>query len=372
MGNGERPSAPLGAALRQVADRVRRHRGQKIGEQNTKAALIEPVLRALGWDTENVDEVRREYRRRPSDKPVDYALLLNRDPVLFVEAKGLDEDLSDRRWATQVISYASVAGVGWVALADGDEYRIYNAHAPVPVEEKLFRRARTTEDPAKAEESLALLSKESIRGNVLRELWKADHIDRKLKEPVEGLFSPEPSPWLVRRLSQEIGDLTQGEIRTALSRTRVDLDIPTAPTAPGSEPQESTEGKRAKRLPEKGKTRRQPKRLGVAVGDLIRGGFIKAPLELTRTYLDRELRARVEADGRVSVNGQSFDSLSVAAGIARAAVRGAPSGRKYPQTNGWTFWRFRDDDGKWKEMDVLRQRYLERETRSAATSTIVA
>jgi len=374
MAPGEEGTDLLPSALRTVADRAEQHRGQKIGEQNTKAALVEPVLRALGWETENVDEVRREYKRRPQDKPVDYALMLNREPALFVEAKGLDEDLADRRWASQIISYASVAGVAWVALTDGDEYRIYNAHAPVPVEDKLFRRARLSKDFSEAQESLSLLSKERMIENTLAELWKADRIDRQVREAVESLFVPEPSPWLVRRLAQLIDDLTQGEIRTALSRTRITLDIPAA-TRPLSH--------RARREPEgrqRGLIRREPKpegrpkprRVGVTLLDLLGADLIKPPLDLTKTYLDRELRARVRTDGRVQVGDEVFDSLSVAAGVARAAVRGAPPGRKYPQTNGWTFWRFRDDDGEWKEMDVLRQRYLERETRSAAMSPVVS
>jgi hypothetical protein len=126
----------LQTALREIAERASGLRARHIGEQNTKAALIEPVLRALGWNIEDLDEVHREYRRRPQDRPVDYALLLLRDPALFIEAKALGENLADRRWASQVISYAAVAGVGWVVLSDGDEYRIYNAHAPVPVDEK--------------------------------------------------------------------------------------------------------------------------------------------------------------------------------------------------------------------------------------------
>jgi predicted type IV restriction endonuclease len=54
-----------------------------LGEQNTKAALIEPLLRALGWDGEDVDEVHREYKLRAMDNPVDYALMLERKPVEF-------------------------------------------------------------------------------------------------------------------------------------------------------------------------------------------------------------------------------------------------------------------------------------------------
>ena len=123
-------------ALTECHLRLARHRknGSRVGEQDTKAMLVEPVLAALGWDLYDPDEVNREYRRRSTDNPVDYALLLMRTPRLFVEAKGLGENINDPRWANQVISYAAVAGVEWVALTDGAEWRIYNAHAPVPVE----------------------------------------------------------------------------------------------------------------------------------------------------------------------------------------------------------------------------------------------
>ena len=74
------------------------NRNENIGEQNTKAALIDPLLAALGWDVEDIDEVSREYRRKSQDNPVDYALFMLRSPRLFVEAKGLEKDLRDRKW----------------------------------------------------------------------------------------------------------------------------------------------------------------------------------------------------------------------------------------------------------------------------------
>jgi predicted type IV restriction endonuclease len=127
--------------LKQCVERLDRYRrpSQRVGESNTKAGLIEPIIAALGWDVLDPDEVHREYRRRPADNPVDYALLLSRTPRLFIEAKGLGENINDPKWANQTISYAAVAGVEWVALTDGAEWRVYNAHAPVPVEHKLFR-----------------------------------------------------------------------------------------------------------------------------------------------------------------------------------------------------------------------------------------
>src|SRR4051812_4869938 len=124
---GTNDTAALVDALAELRVRVERYRGEHIGEQNTKIALIVPVLRSLGWNVEDLDEVQLEYKGVPADKPVDFALLLQRKPVLFIGAKALGGNLRDRRWASQVVSYAAVAGVEWVVLADGDEYRIYNA-----------------------------------------------------------------------------------------------------------------------------------------------------------------------------------------------------------------------------------------------------
>jgi hypothetical protein len=79
-------------------------------ESNTKARLIEPSIAALGWDVLDPDEVHREYRRRPADNPVDYALQLSRTPRLFIEAKGLGENIgeniNDPKWANGAIGEA--------------------------------------------------------------------------------------------------------------------------------------------------------------------------------------------------------------------------------------------------------------------------
>src|SRR5438093_7775040 len=61
--------AELDNALVAVRDRIARYGPQGIGEQDTKAALIVPVLRALGWDTEDLEDVKLEFKRRPADNP---------------------------------------------------------------------------------------------------------------------------------------------------------------------------------------------------------------------------------------------------------------------------------------------------------------
>ena len=67
-------------------------------EQETKQYLITPMLRCLGWDCEEADAVRLEFRYRPQDNPVDYALMLDGAPRLFVEAKSLGRDMGEYKW----------------------------------------------------------------------------------------------------------------------------------------------------------------------------------------------------------------------------------------------------------------------------------
>ena len=100
--------------------RVARYKSRSLNEQNTKATLIDPVLRALGWDLEDLESVQREYRARKRANPVDYALFSGREPVLFVEAKALGQDLGDEKWASQALGYATVAGACGPLLADDD------------------------------------------------------------------------------------------------------------------------------------------------------------------------------------------------------------------------------------------------------------
>ena len=69
-------------------------------------------------------------------------------PRLFVEAKALGRNLDDPKWASQIMGYASVAGVEWVVLTDGNEYRIYT-HTRCQFAEKLLSDAvRLTDDDA--------------------------------------------------------------------------------------------------------------------------------------------------------------------------------------------------------------------------------
>ena len=340
--------------LATVRKRIQQIRDRKeiIGEQNTKAALIDPILIALGWDLQEIDEVRREYRRKPQDNPVDYALFLSRTECLFIEAKSLEKDLNDRKWISQNLSYATVVGVRWCALTNGDEYRIYNSHAAVDVEQKLFRSVRIS-DTANASyvaDTLHLLSKEQMQGRLLDELWKVHFIDGNVSRSIEALLANE-DPRLIRLVCKKAKGVTPSEVRASLKRAKIRIDFPVPAVAGGRQPLSTVAGKRQKA--------RQTMVADATVGNLIEAGLIRPPFRIEREYKGVHLAGLVRPDGKVEFEGQVYDSLSTAAGMARKSVVGAPEGRPYPQTNGWTFWMYSDEDGgELHEIDHLRQNYL--------------
>ena len=334
----------LSEAVGKVRRKIARYRGKRVNEQDTKATLIQPILRALGWDVEDIEEVQREYKRKPRDKPVDYALLLLRAPRLFIEAKALGQDLDDRRWANQIMGYASVAGVQWVVITNGDEYRIYNACAAVPVEEKLFRTVLVTDEDSPAEETLALLSKERIRENEIEVLWRAHFVDRQVRAALEKLFDV-PDLLLVRLVKKSAKDLPRKDVVASLGRLRVQFDFPVEPpsTVLPTGPRDTGKVPNGERLRK------------VSLSDLIQAGLLKPPLKLTKCYKGHDLEAELLTNGKVKCQGKICESFSNAAIVALTAA-----GERIKAMNGWQFWRCRDNHGELVRLEALRLEFLKR------------
>jgi predicted type IV restriction endonuclease len=218
-----------------------------IGEENTKATLIDPILTALGWNLENIDEVRHEYKRRPQDNPVDYALFQNGMACLLIEAKSLEQDLSDDKWVSQNVAYAAVVGVEWCVLTNGDEWRIYNSHAVV--DQKLFRAVRIsdTQNEGQVLWALELLSQEEMRGRLIDEYWKKYFIDRNVGLGLRRIIELQDRT-LIRLIQKKTKGLKPSDIRSALRRTkiahteeRITIEFP-VPTSPAKSAKASSNG----------------------------------------------------------------------------------------------------------------------------------
>src|SRR5262245_35950995 len=251
----EQETERLREAIKDAVGKIRRYQDRSLGEQNTKASLIDPVLEALGWDVRDPDEVHREYKPTSRDSPVDYALTILRKPRLFVEAKGLGETLADRKWIAQVLGYATVAGVEWCVLTDGDEYRLYNATAAVDAEEKLFCRVRLTADEiGDVANTLTLISRANMEENILDVLWSAHFVDRRVKQTVQEMFSSVDRS-LVRIIRQREPKLTPKDIVESLRRLDIRIESVTPLPEPASRSRKSSS---PSRQPSTAKGERRP------------------------------------------------------------------------------------------------------------------
>lgn len=332
----------LAEAVAKVRNRIDllRERGETIGEQDTKATLIEPVLAALGWNLEELDDVRREYRRKPQDNPVDYALFVLRQPRLFVEAKPLGTRL-ERKSAAQVLGYASMVGVSWCLVTNGDEYRLYNSHAAVDVDEKLFRVVRVSDLDREdyCLDTLGLLLKDAIGETTLESLWNSQFVDRRVQATFETLLQDDGGE-LARFLRKRMPELSPAEIKESLRRADVRVSFPVLPAAAGihalSAPSDDKTPVQHKPRPAGGKR--------VRPLDLLEKGIVKAPFALEAVYRGVSVTATIIQDGTVAMNGSVFGSLSAAGGAAKATVTGAAADQPLPATDGWTFWQYRDGD----------------------------
>jgi hypothetical protein len=347
----------LNLALGQIREQIARHETGYINEQNTKAILIEPLLSALGWNLLDLSEVHREYRYQSADNPADYALLEDGKPCVFVEAKALGLSLNERKWSSQVIGYAGVAGVQWVVLTDGNEYRMFNAHASVPVEEKLFCTVRVTDQVPHLTNTLNLLSRDGLQKNLLQARWDSEiedrrirHVDQQVQQALQGLVeAARPDAALVRLLGRRINDVDSADIRNSLSRVQISFDYSTT-----SEDGDSSNPPPAK--PDQNPALKRGSK--VSLRNIIDAGVFEAPLDIHRTYKKQHHKARIETDGSISFGGKHYSTPS-GAGSAVRILHGAPP--ESAQTAGWSFWRYTDSKGEVKSIDSLRQRYIERQ-----------
>ena len=218
-------------SLRQKLPALRRH---SLKETPTRTIIIDPLLESLGWDIRDPDEVQLEYPCIDG-KSVDYALKMGKRVALLVEAKALDDPLSEVKAITQIVGYAANNGIMWCVLTNGAKWRIYRSMERCPAPEKLMFEVSL--DPADAEgmtteqvaRQLWRLSAEEIGKGTLDALGEQTFTDSRVRKAVQGLMSDPPSSFvaLVRRLT--------GDEAVAPKRIRESL-IRLANEAKGVEP----------------------------------------------------------------------------------------------------------------------------------------
>jgi predicted type IV restriction endonuclease len=110
----------LAACLFKVRTRILSYRDRRVRltESDTIRVLLLPILEALGWDLQGVEEVRSECRYGVTGNHVEYALFLRSTSSLFVGSKPL----------LQTLNRAYAAGMDWCALTSGPAWQFYKIH----------------------------------------------------------------------------------------------------------------------------------------------------------------------------------------------------------------------------------------------------
>lgn len=96
-------------------------RGAYLNERAVSTSIVVPILRALGWDDSDPEQVLPEHSTGRGR--VDYALRCPpRSPLVFIEVKGVCRSVDADR---QLCEYAFQEGVPLAVLTDGREWSFY-------------------------------------------------------------------------------------------------------------------------------------------------------------------------------------------------------------------------------------------------------
>lgn len=201
-----------------------KYRKDELKEYPTRTIFVDPLLQALGWDVRDPDEVELEFPTIDG-KSVDYAPKINRKPVLFIEAKQLNDPLTDVKAITQVVGYAANAGVEWCILTNGVNYKVYHSTEKAEAPDKLLFEVSI--DPKETEgmtiqqvaEQFARFSRDAMAKGLLDEIGEQIFTTGKIRKALDKLFMDPPNAF-IKLVRSAIGDDTikPTQIKDALKR----------------------------------------------------------------------------------------------------------------------------------------------------------
>ena len=124
------PLSNLSEVLLQIQESANLYRETlRKNESATRAVLIDPILRALGWDTANTNMV--EVEKTIDSVRADYALYdSNAIPRIIVEAKALGTNLQQKKLVMSLVTYAFSFGLSDVFLTDGMIWQHFDNFQP--------------------------------------------------------------------------------------------------------------------------------------------------------------------------------------------------------------------------------------------------
>jgi predicted type IV restriction endonuclease len=177
----------------------------QMDEQNTRRKLVEPFIELLGWDIVS-PEVELEYsvQMGSGTKKVDYALLLEETPVVFVEAKGCDSSISESN-RRQLRSYMRQTGIDWGLLTNGTTFELFKRRTSSSQPDETSLGAFSLEELVEYRNVLRAISRKSIKSgeaqNIAEHIEAAQQAAETLKNRKDGLAAD-----ITQLLIKEVGE----------------------------------------------------------------------------------------------------------------------------------------------------------------------
>ena len=116
----------LSEVLASIVDKIKRFRS--LYEQNEMAVrnqIINPILKSLGWDPENPEDVQPNVSTQ--EGVPDYSLVKNGRTILFVEAKKLIVEIGRREFISQLGKYCYSEGTKYGVLTNGSLWVLFRS-----------------------------------------------------------------------------------------------------------------------------------------------------------------------------------------------------------------------------------------------------
>lgn len=340
--------------MRRISENINQQLHLITDEAATVQVSIRPFIRALGYEFENLNEVRPEYTAdfgtKQSEK-VDYAIIRAGKPIILIEAKSAKVSLSAGH-AGQLFRYYATTEARFGILTNGIQYQFY---ADLEKRNQMDKQPFLTIDMMNLDERLvnALegFMKESFDSERIlssaRELKYKDKIRLRLESEYQ-----QPSKELVKCLCEQLyaGSFKKSVFEEFAPIVRKAFN-------------EFVNDKAASRLQdaiEPGKPRQKPAAkpkhiTGDSVEILVFAEYKGQRFEATMIKFDH----KHSKASRILYNNNVYN-ISRAATVAINSVN--PQIKAW---NGWTFWKLRDPYGDkerpisdLRDDDALRRRLL--------------
>jgi hypothetical protein len=185
----------LNEALTPIIEKIKKFRS--LYEQNEMAVrdqIVNPILRSLGWNPENPEEVQPNVSTE--EGVPDYSLMKNRKKILFVEAKKLSVDIEQREVIRQLAKYSFSEGTKYGVLTNGAVWILIRSfeEGTTLTERIVWKTDLENEELPAVSRKLTTISKTNIeqievlvkKVQILDEIWQS--LSDEPEEMIKGLM----------------------------------------------------------------------------------------------------------------------------------------------------------------------------------------